>query len=421
MLCARNWAAFTNRSLRKTRGNFLNIDSKIKMVSSSQRLGALSIAGLFFILPFSDITTLKEIFLITGILSFLSIKFLHSDMKAAPSSNRQLNILIIVYFIWGFIALMSAIDPSYSFDELAFKMSRQYLLYFLSFSFASMFCADIEKIKKLLLPVALATIIMSLYACFQFYQSPVFMQNRVTGFTGAFYRLAVFLILSVPLILTLAYTTSSRLKWALLMVLPFACAALVFTSVRAAWIALFIETVILFFIFFKTYRKTFVLGITAISLIFIALAYHSEYKNLVIHGTERPRLKAFDLSLEIVRTHPLTGIGYGKKTFSKYYPDLYEVRHAHNLFVNTAVELGSIGLIIFISMLVIIAKDFIKAIKRETVLDRRLILSGIFASLTGFLTLNLFDYMYHGWPGQMFWMLIGIGYALIKPYAETSN
>jgi len=60
-----------------------------------------------------------------------------------------------------------------------------------------------------------------------------------------------------------------------------------------------------------------------------------------------------------------------------------------------------------------------RAIKSEPVFDRKLILSGIFAALAGFLTLNSFDYMYHGWPGQMFWMLIGIGYALITPYAET--
>lgn len=314
---------------------------------------------------------------------------------------------------------MTAIDPAYSVNEITFKMSRQYLLYFLSFSLAGMLSADIENIKKLLLPVALATIIMSVYACFQFFQSPVFLQNRVTGFTGAFYRLAVFLVLSVPLIITLAFTMRTWLKWTLLIILPFACAALVFTSVRSAWIALFIESSILIFILFKKHRKTFMLGITALSFIFILLAYHSEHKHLIVHGTERPRLKALDLSLEIVRNYPLTGIGYGKKTFSKYYPDVDEVRHAHNIFMNTAVELGIIGLIIFISMLVVVGKDFITAIKREPAFDRRLILSGIFASLAGFLTLNLFDYMYHGWPGQMFWMLIGIGYALISPHAET--
>jgi hypothetical protein len=42
-------------------------------------------------------------------------------------------------------------------------------------------------------------------------------------------------------------------------------------------------------------------------------------------------------------------------------------------------------------------------------------LSGIFASCAGFLFLNMFDYMYHGWPGQMFWMTIGMGHALMAP------
>jgi hypothetical protein len=41
-------------------------------------------------------------------------------------------------------------------------------------------------------------------------------------------------------------------------------------------------------------------------------------------------------------------------------------------------------------------------------------IAGIFAAIIGFLTLNLFDYMYIGWPGQMFWMLVGTGHAFIK-------
>ena len=370
-------------------------------------------------LPFAEITILKEVLLITGILSFLTIKLLHHDVKAVSSPNRLLHTLIIVSFIWAFIALISAIDPAYSIREITFKMSRQYLLYFLSFSIAGVFSVDIKNINKLLLPVALVVLIMAVYACFQFLQSPVFLENRVAGFTGAFYRLAVFLVLAVPLIITVACTLRPRLKWTLLMILPFAAMALVFTSVRSAWIALFIEASILIFVLFNKFRKTFILGITVLSLVFIVTAYHSEYKYLIVHGSERPRLKALDLSLEIVRSHPLTGIGYGKRTFSLYYPDVIEVRHAHNIFLNTAVELGIIGLILFVSMLVIVGKDFIQAIKREPEYNRRLILSGIFASLAGFLTLNLFDYMYHGWPGQMFWMLIGIGYALITPSTEN--
>jgi O-antigen ligase len=114
------------------------------------------------------------------------------------------------------------------------------------------------------------------------------------------------------------------------------------------------------------------------------------------------------------------GIGYGKETFSKYYPDTY-VKHSHNIFINTAVETGLIGLMIFTAILSIIFKKFTHAIRDETVLERRLLLSGIFASFIGFISLNVFDYMYHGWPGQMFWMFIGIGYALIRPDSETGG
>ena len=115
----------------------MNIVNTIKTVSASQKLGAFSLAGLLFILPFAAINTLKEVLFITGILSFLSIKMFHHDVKALSSpNNRPLHSLIIVSFLWGFITLMNAIDPAYSLNELTFKMSRQYLLYFLSFSFA---------------------------------------------------------------------------------------------------------------------------------------------------------------------------------------------------------------------------------------------------------------------------------------------
>lgn len=393
---------------------------KNKLYRYSLVSAAISIAGLLFVLPFTEINTIKEVLFITAILSFLSIKLLnHDNAQDASSSSRPLNVLIIASFIWGFIALINAIDPVYSSSELIYKMTRQYMLYFLSFYIASRITSDIGKVRMFLLPLALSTLIMSLYACYQFYQIPVFVENRVAGFTGAFYRLAVFLVLSIPAVIVLVFTQRGWLRWILLLVLPFSFAALIFTFVRAAWIALALEISVLVFIIFRKQRKSFILGLTALSLIFVCLAYNSKYRNLVVHGTERPRLEAFELSLDIISKHPLTGIGYGKKTFSKYYPDVDEVRHSHNIFVNTAVELGITGLIIFISMLVIVLKDFIKAIRRETVIDRKLILSGIFTSIAGFLTLNLFDYMYHGWPGQMFWMLIGIGYALMKPSSKA--
>jgi len=89
--------------------------------------------------------------------------------------------------------------------------------------------------------------------------------------------------------------------------------------------------------------------------------------------------------------------------------------------LNTAIELGITGLIIFMIIVVIIMKDFITTMRTDMPDDRKLILAGIFSSLVGFFSLNLFDYMYYGWPGQMFWMLTGIGYALMMPGFGIKN
>jgi hypothetical protein len=67
----------------------------------------------------------------------------------------------------------------------------------------------------------------------------------------------------------------------------------------------------------------------------------------------------------------------------------------------------------------IILKTFIHALKREMLREDKLLLSGLFASITGFLILNFFDYMYHGWPGMMFWAFVGIGHAMISHSAES--
>jgi O-antigen ligase len=96
-----------------------------------------------------------------------------------------------------------------------------------------------------------------------------------------------------------------------------------------------------------------------------------------------------------------------------YYPDIYP-EHSHNIFLNMAVELGIPGLVIFSLIVLIILKVMIGALRREREIKVKILLAGFFASTVGFLSLNLFDYMYHGWPGQMFWMLIGFSLAIIK-------
>ena len=374
-----------------------------------------SLACLLFVFPFAGLTTIKEVLFFLLIGSFAAARFLERKKIGGTSSpNIPLYILILISFAWTLIALISAIDRPYSLDEIATKLSKQYILYFLAFFVVKDMPS--EKVRWLFLPLVFSAVIMSLYACYQFYQSPQFFVNRVSGFTGAFYRLSTFLVLSVPLVIILAFCFQGWLKRAFLIIIPVLFAALFFTFTRGAWIAVTVEILILASIFLKKYRGLLIALIITIFLVVAGLSYKSVIPGqVIIHGSEKPRIEALRLSCEIIRKYPFTGIGYGKETFSKYYPDAY-VKHAHNIFLNTAVETGVIGLLIFAAILVILINNFIRAIRGETVSERKLLLSGIFASLIGFLTLNLFDYMYHGWPGQMLWMIIGIGYAIINSH-----
>lgn len=386
---------------------------------SAQLLMHLSIAALLFILPFSGVKTLHEILFFSALASFVFGKILTYKRNALVLSfaSKPLDILIGISFIWALITVINAIDPQYSFNEVTHKMPKQYILYFIAF-FTAREMMERGRIRWLLFPLAVSLIMMSLYACYEFYQLPVLLEHRVSGFTGAFYRLSVLLVFSIPVLIILSFSVHGLPRWILLLMLPFAFAALFFTFTRAAWIAVVVEMIILVSLFFKRFRKYLIIGAVVLSLFITLLAVRSPMeKNLIIHGTEQFRIEAFRYTVDVVSKNPFTGIGYGKRTFSKYYPDTY-VQHAHNIFLNTAVETGIPGLVIFTTMMVIIVKSFVQAMRKKREPATQLLLSGIFTSLIGFLSLNLFDYMYHGWPGQMFWILVGIGIALTKhsPY-----
>jgi O-antigen ligase len=331
----------------------------------------------------------------------------------APFPGAYLPLFIIASFVWAFAALVTAIDVSYSFNEIATKMSKQYLLYFMTFFFVRDMAPG--KITWILLGCVLSAFVMSVFACYQFSLSPQFFTNRVHGFTGAFYRLSTFLVFAIPIAIALTLSSRGWMKRILFLSIPPLFAAVFFTFTRGAWIAVAVEVLLLIFIFMKRFRMFLSSLFIAVTLIIGGLAYRSILPTQVIlHGSEQPRIEAIKLSSEIMQRYPLTGIGYGKETFSKYYPDTY-VKHSHNIFVNTAVETGIVGLFLLIGIVWLTGRTFLRAIRLEMVPIRKYILSGLCASCAGFLTINMFDYMYHGWPGQMCWMLIGISHALIAP------
>lgn len=384
-----------------------------KYVNSLRLFQFYFLSLLLFLIPFERITTVKEIifFLLIGIFLFEKI-FFRNDLKDYILKNIRLNIVLIMSFLWAIVSLLNAINRTYSFNEIITKMTKQYILYFVAFCIIN--DEEDKKLKMLFYLLILSSSIMSIYGCYQFYNAPIFFENRVSGFTGAFYRLATLLVLTLPVCLVLIIQSKSYGRIIFLILFLFMLSALFFTFTRSAWIAFIAEILIFVNILFKKYGRIFLISSVIVIVVIVLSSYFSILpKKILIRGSEKPRIEALSLSLGIIKKYPLTGIGYGKKTFSFYYPEVEDVMHTHNIFLNTAVETGLIGSSILVIALYLILKSLYKNIFLVDK-ERSLYLTTLFASITGFLILNLFDYMYHGWPGQMFWVLVGVSYGIVR-------
>lgn len=161
----------------------------------------------------------------------------------------------------------------------------------------------------------------------------------------------------------------------------------------------------------------------------------------------RSRIEIWQRALSMVQDFPLTGIGLN--TFplvvDAMYPltldgHLRRVPHAHNLYLQTAVDLGLPGLAAWLWIVVTVVRSWFKAwhhhrpgavrlatpdgsVDRATAL-RQGSLAALLAGLIGHLAFGLTDAVTLGAkPGYLLWMVMGIilGLASLTPYQRPRS
>jgi O-antigen ligase len=124
----------------------------------------------------------------------------------------------------------------------------------------------------------------------------------------------------------------------------------------------------------------------------------------------RPRIWA--VAAERFREAPWLGHGFGREILAASFIPLTprntqhpEIRHAHNVFVDVALQLGIVGLAIFIAMLVALAREY-----RHLLADTRLAPLGMMglAMLAGFVVKNLTDDFLYRHNALVFWAINGM-------------
>lgn len=144
-------------------------------------------------------------------------------------------------------------------------------------------------------------------------------------------------------------------------------------------------------------------------------------------GSGAGRWSLWDRSLEMIRDHWLTGIGLNTFPFvlDTQYPDRetiaptlseLQVPHAHNLLLQTVLDLGAPGAAAVVSLTVLAFAGWMRG--RRTASDA--VSDGAAAAIVAFLTFGLADAIALGAkPSLLYWVFLGLMVASDEP--STSN
>ena len=186
------------------------------------------------------------------------------------------------------------------------------------------------------------------------------------------------------------------------------------SSSRGGQLALLAQIIFKFIRQILRFRVIFVvLTFVAIFFAFLPEEQKARFENIGNDKTSQQRLLYWENGFEMMNEHPLTGIGYFNfiPYYEVYYPGdmLYQnAELAHNIFIQVGADLGWIGLVIYVFLILSsfrVLKKILKSDERPEILNLRKIASFMNTSMIGFLIAGQFvSVVYY----PFLWILLAI-------------
>jgi len=252
--------------------------------------------------------------------------------------------------------------------------------------------------------------------------------NRVQGTIGHPNSYAMYITTVIPFAWALLFSRISRLfKFLVSITFCLGCVALILSLSRAAWISFL--AIISIGLVLAVRRKRIISGAAlriagATSLLLLGLTFFGP--KIILsrltssdQGSASSRIKLAQIALDIIKDHPLVGIGLNNYSLvSPEYGGIVIGREyiVHSAFLLIAAETGLIGLaafIIFLAVLLIKSWRIIIRAPNDTVWVAGV---GIFSAYVALVLHSLVDYALLGSLQLItqFWLLAGLTAALIQ-------
>jgi O-antigen ligase len=313
--------------------------------------------GIFiFVNPFPHITAIKEITLYLSLALFLTIIFLRPTKYLFQS---PLTLPFLLFIIWSFIGLFFALNKQNSIHDFIFHLLKYFSYYYI--------LINVFKTRKHFLVLTWLVIVSTAIfaAGIIIYYYGIIGSSLTARLGVSIAQVQINLINSVTVFASLlalfGFFAGAGFYPKIIFSFSFSIAILtsLLTQARSAMLALLAGIVILFF-----NQKKILIGLLFLLIILLAL---TPMKNRITLEAffHDPRISTNLVTWEIIKDYPVFGIGFGMQTYNDnnflrpYYekvPARYRhealIGHPHNIFLDTAVRTGLIGLMLFFYLIV---------------------------------------------------------------------
>ena len=292
--------------------------------------------------------------------------------------NMNWKILLPILFFFGFscLSLINALFPAHTFFEL-FRMFVGVMIFF----YMANHVKDRRNIKLVVGALVLGLIIQCLIAFAQkltggglnllvlgerevmvYHAIGRSILGRVGGTLGHPNTFAHYLEFLIPVILALVFSkTGKRFRMFFFIVFLMGLAAMVLTFSRGGWLSISLAIAYMLYVLIRKRKvKNLVPMIVAIVMVatmmmIFALPVISHRLTQDDYGTAFSRITLMEVAFEIIRTHPLIGVGLNNYVDVMRDYDTTEEKvtfvypaPVHNIYLLLASEVGILGLLAFI-------------------------------------------------------------------------
>lgn len=338
---------------------------------------------------------------------------------------------IIIFALITLISVIGSIDVDYSLKNIKKYTFTSLFLFFAIVNNVR----DLKDVKILLLAFLVTIGFFSVLGLINYlaFEPSLGTRLKFPYLRTNVNRFSKFYDIIIPINFALILITNNKIKKAFFyLILLLSFSTVLFMQTRGSYITIFFALLAIAFV----YRRKLLIFLLIIPLFFVIMMPSNMITRaqkmfkfgdyLKLGGVLNKRTNAWKGAVRIIKENPVLGLGVGKSNFgttAKKFNDLkISVDHAHNTYLQIAVELGLIGLTAFLWLF---GSVFYHGIKGYCSLPRNdgraILIFGILCGISALLAHGFIDYFYKHEAFYTLWVIVALLFALIEGDVEKSH